>query len=291
MVTEPNYSFQSPTSIGDSMLIALFFAATIHVLIILGVNFTVPEPDKINKSISITIANSPTSQPPEKADFLAQENQQGAGTEQAKKQPPAQQIPSQGKSPEKRIAKRQIQKKPAETKAKKVITRQTSDTQMKTAEKNEATVRKNLPQLSPDSLARQVAQLGAEIRYNHKNAEQSRIKFINSVSTHKYLAAQYIMDWQNKVEKTGNLNYPEIARQKHYTGKLTMDVGINHDGTIYSIRINKSSGYKALDDAAKRIVQMSAPFAPLPKELKKELDVLVITRVWQFSDESGMSAQ
>ena len=152
-------------------------------------------------------------------------------------------------------------------------------------------VRKNLPKLSTDALARQVAQLGAEIRYNHQNAEQSRIKFISSVSTHKYLASQYIVDWQNKVEKTGNLNYPEIARKKHYTGKLTMDVGINHDGSIYSIRINQSSGYKALDDAAKRIVQMSAPFAPLPKELQKELDVLVITRVWQFSDESGMSAQ
>lgn len=291
MVTEPNYSFQPPTSIGDSMLIALFFAAVIHVLVILGVNFTVPEPNKINKSISITIATSPTSQPPEKADFLAQENQQGAGNEQTKKQPPAQQIPRQGKSPEKRIAKRQTRKKPTQATATKVVTQQTSDTQMNSVEKNEATVRKNLPQLSTDSLARQVAQLGAEIRYNHKNAEQSRIKFINSVSTHKYLAAQYIMDWQNKVEKTGNLNYPKIARKKRLNGKLTMDVGINHDGTIYSMRINKSSGYKALDDAAKRIVQMSAPFAPLPKELKKELDVLVITRVWRFSDRSGMSAQ
>ena len=289
MVTEPNYSFRPPTSIGDSMLVALFFAAVIHVLIILGVNFTVPEPEKINKSISITIANSPTSQAPEKADFLAQENQQGAGNEQSKKRPPAQQIPSQGKSPEKRIAKKQVQKKPAQ--AKKVITQKTSDVRMTTAENNETSVRKNLPQLSPDALARQVAQLGAEIRYNHKNAEQSRIKFINSVSTHKYLAALYILDWQNKVEKTGNLNYPKIARKKRLNGKLTMDVGINHVGTIYSMRINKSSGYKALDDAAKRIVQMSAPFAPLPKELIKELDVLVITRVWRFSDRSGMSAQ
>ena len=99
------------------------------------------------------------------------------------------------------------------------------------------------------------------------------------------------MDWQKKVERTGNLNYPEIARKKHFTGTLKMSVGINHDGSIYSIRISKSSGYRALDDAAKRIVRISAPFAPLPKELRKELDVLVITRVWQFSDESGMVAK
>ncbi|HBA66885.1 MAG TPA: energy transducer TonB, partial [Methylococcaceae bacterium] len=47
----------------------------------------------------------------------------------------------------------------------------------------------------------------------------------------------------------------------------------------------------ALDEAAIRIVRMSAPFPPLPQELLKELDVLVITRVWKFSDESGMSAR
>lgn len=290
MTTEPNFSFQSPTSISDSLLVALFVAAVAHVLIILGINFTVPEPEKINKSINVTIATSPTSQPPEKADFLAQENQQGAGSQQKKTSPPAQQIPSQGRTQKKRTLKSKSDSKPAPSK--KVITQQRSDVQLNTAEKTANNVpKKNLPQLSTDALARQIAQLGAEIRYNHQNAEQSRIKFINSVSTHKYLASQYIVDWQSKVEKTGNLNYPEIARKKHYTGKLTMDVGINHDGSIYSVRINQSSGYKALDDAAKRIVQMSAPFAPLPKELQKELDVLVITRVWQFSDESGMSAQ
>jgi protein TonB len=46
-----------------------------------------------------------------------------------------------------------------------------------------------------------------------------------------------------------------------------------------------------LDEAAKRIVRMSAPFAPLPADLLKELDVLVITRVWKFSDESGMTSR
>ena len=289
MATEPNISFQPPTSISDSLLIALFAAAVAHVLIILGVNFSVPEPVKINKSINIIIANSPTTQPPEKADFLAQENQQGAGSQQNKTSPPAQRVPSQGKKKQKRSPKSKSVSKPQP--AQKVITRQKSKVQTNTAKHTTDSVSKNHPQLSTDALARQIAQLGAEIRYNHQNAEESRIKFINSVSTHKYLASQYIVDWQNKVEKTGNLNYPEIARKKRLTGKLTMDVGINHDGTIYSIRINKSSGYKSLDDAAKRIVQMSAPFAPLPKELQKELDVLVITRVWQFSDQSGMSAQ
>ncbi len=98
-------------------------------------------------------------------------------------------------------------------------------------------------------------------------------------------------DWEDKVERTGNLNYPEVAAKKNFSGTLTMDVGIKADGSIYSIRINQSSGNPALDEAAKRIVRMSAPFAPLPADLRKELDVLVITRVWKFSDESGMTSR
>ena len=123
-----------------------------------------------------------------------------------------------------------------------------------------------------------------------KAAEQTKIKFVDSVSAHKYVAAQYMKDWEDKVERTGNLNYPEVAAKKNFSGTLTMDVGIKADGSIYSIRINQSSGNPALDEAAKRIVRMSAPFAPLPVELLKELDVLVITRVWKFSDESGMTS-
>jgi len=65
-----------------------------------------------------------------------------------------------------------------------------------------------------------------------------------------------------------------------------MDVGIKPDGTIYSLRIRKSSGYPALDTAAKRIVRLSEPFPVLPQELLKELDVLVITRVWKFTDKT-----
>jgi protein TonB len=70
-----------------------------------------------------------------------------------------------------------------------------------------------------------------------------------------------------------------------------MDVGINPDGSIYSMRIVNSSGNTALDEAAKRIVKMSAPFAELPTELLQEVNVLVITRVWKFSDETGMTAR
>ena len=127
-------------------------------------------------------------------------------------------------------------------------------------------------------------------RLKEQSADQTKIKFANSVSAHQYVAAQYVKDWERKVERTGNMNYPTIAAKKNFSGALTMDVGIKADGSIYSIRISRSSGYPALDEAAKRIVRMSAPFPALPIDLLKELNVLVITRKWKFSDESGMTS-
>jgi len=289
MTTQSPFITPPPVSVSDSLLVALFVAAVIHVILILIVNFSVDLPEKINKSIEITITQTVAKKAPKKAHFLAPDNQEGAGETYQKPTPPKQQLPSEGQSKKKDLKKNLKQKK--EVHSKRVMTKAQSDVKINSAKKSETKIEDNKPQLSTDTLVKQIAKLGAKIRYSQKNAEESRIKFVNSVSTHKYLAAQYILDWQHKVERTGNLNYPEIARKKNFKGSLVMDVGVKQDGSIYSIRISRSSGNKALDDAAKRIVTMSAPFAPLPKELRKELDVLVITRVWQFSDESGMSTR
>jgi len=289
MTTQSPFITPPPVSVSDSLLVALFVAAVIHVILILIVNFSVDLPEKINKSIEITITQTVAKKAPKKAHFLAPDNQEGAGETYQKPTPPKQQLPSEGQSQKKDLKKNLKQKK--EVHSKRVMTKAQSDVKINSAKKSETKIEDNKPQLSTDTLVKQIAKLGAKIRYSQKNAEESRIKFVNSVSTHKYLAAQYILDWQHKVERTGNLNYPEIARKKNFKGSLVMDVGVKQDGSIYSIRISRSSGNKALDDAAKRIVTMSAPFAPLPKELRKELDVLVITRVWQFSDESGMSTR
>jgi protein TonB len=272
----------------DSLLIALFVAVIVHIVLVLGMNFTMPQSEKINKSIDITLVNTPAKKAPEKANFLAQENQLGAGAKPKKPEPPAQKLPSQGNSQVKQIKKIA----PEESKpkaAQKMLTQQKAEKKIVTASKPAVVSQpEKRPQLTAESLQQQLAQMGTEIRQSRPSADQTKIKFVDSVSAHKYVAAQYMKDWESKVERTGNLNYPEAATKKNFSGTLTMDVGINADGSIYSIRINKSSGNPALDEAAKRIVRMSAPFAPLPLELRKELDVLVITRVWKFSDESGL---
>ena len=287
-----NSPFSQPTvSESDSLLIALFIAAVIHAFILLGINFTIPHPPKTNKQIEITLASSPAKRAPKKAKYLAQDNQVGAGQQTEKPTPPKQKLPSQGSSKNKKPAPR---KKQAQSKPKvkqKLITQKKAEEQISTKKKQAPPSEKKRPKLSPEALQKQIAQLGAQIRHSKQSSERTKIKFVNSVSTHKYVAAQYMKDWEDKVERTGNLNYPDVAKKKNFSGSLTMDVGINADGSIYSIRITKSSGNKALDDAAKRIVRLSAPFAALPQELLKELDVLVIPRVWKFSDESGITTR
>lgn len=280
----------------DTLLMALFIAAVVHVVVLLGINFTNPKPPKINKSIEVTLSHAPLKSPPKQASFLAPDHQVGAGDHAVVSKPLKENIPLQGQATS-TPAHEAAQEKNLETKKpptqkiiknpqapiKVIMPPETPETPVEKVEEK--------PRLSAEELQQQIVQLGERLRYSQQSSQDTKIKFVNSISTHKYLAAQYVKDWEDKVERTGNLNYPEAARHKGEAQMLTMDVGINADGSIYSMRIVRSSGNPALDDAAKRIVKMSAPFAALPDDLLHEVNVLVITRVWKFSDESGMTAR
>ena len=127
-----------------------------------------------------------------------------------------------------------------------------------------------------------IASLSAEIRRKLQDkANRPRRKFI-SASTKEYKYASYMEAWRAKVERVGNLNYPDDARKKKLSGSLILDVALNADGSVYRITVRRSSGIKILDDAAIRIVELSSPFAPFPDQIKGETDILHITRTWQF---------
>jgi TonB family protein len=141
------------------------------------------------------------------------------------------------------------------------------------------------PHLSPELLRN----LLKDINQQTTPSGSQRLKQINAIRGNEYIVAKYLKDFESKVESTGNMNYPKVAMQKGFSGTLTIDVGINADGTLHSIQINKSSGNIALDEEAMKIVRLSAPFAALPTDLLKDLDVLTITRVFRFTDQSGVT--
>ena len=106
----------------------------------------------------------------------------------------------------------------------------------------------------------------------------------------EYRFARYIEDWRAKVERLGTLNYPEAARGKLY-GSLVLTVALTADGAVKGIEINRSSGHKILDEAARRIVQMGSPYAVFPAEIRRDTDILEITRTWFFTQGDTVQAQ
>ena len=120
-----------------------------------------------------------------------------------------------------------------------------------------------------------------------QSSDISRHTFISS-STRESRYAAYVEAWRNRVETVGNLHYPELARQHKLSGQLLMDVAIDPDGLVRSIRVLRSSGVKILDEAAIHITALAAPFEPLPNEVRRDTDVLHITRTWHFQENARL---
>jgi protein TonB len=120
-------------------------------------------------------------------------------------------------------------------------------------------------------------------------SKRPRRRFIGA-RAEEYRFAQYIEDWRQKVERVGTLNYPDAARGKLY-GSLVMTVSILADGSVAHIDISRSSGHKVLDDAARRIVQMASPYAAFPPEIRRDTDILDVTRIWYFTQGDSLESK
>lgn len=137
----------------------------------------------------------------------------------------------------------------------------------------------------------EIASLDAEIAERMEaKAKRPRRKFI-SATTSEYKFAAYMEAWRAKVERIGNLNYPDEARRNKLSGSLILDVALRSDGSIEEITVRKPSGHAILDDAAIRIVKLAAPYAAFPEEFNKEVDILHITRTWQFQSGDRFASQ
>ncbi len=134
-----------------------------------------------------------------------------------------------------------------------------------------------------------IANLSAEIQEKlESRAKRPRRKYV-SATTKEYRYAAYMEAWRAKVERIGNINYPEEARRRGIHGAVMLDVALNRDGSVAAISVRRSSGVTVLDDAAIRSVQLAAPYDPLPPEIRNEVDVLHVTRTWKFGKNADIS--
>lgn len=135
-----------------------------------------------------------------------------------------------------------------------------------------------------------LASLNAETQQRlDSRASRPRRKYI-SANTKEYKFAAYMEAWRAKVERIGNINYPDEALRRHLSGSLLLDVALDPDGSVREIAVRRSSGHTILDDAAVRIVKLASPFAPFPPNILKEVDILHVTRTWKFLDSAQFSS-
>lgn len=148
------------------------------------------------------------------------------------------------------------------------------------------------PNFSAGLLSQQISEV-SESLVKKRNAESQgkRIVYASDARGHTATLTAYEEAWQAKVEHIGNLNYPEAARNQGLSGSLNVAVAIRPDGSLYSVQILKSSGNPIIDEGAIKIVRLSAPFAPLPQDLLRDIDILVITRSWRFDDQAHFSSK
>ena len=103
-----------------------------------------------------------------------------------------------------------------------------------------------------------------------------------SLNTEIDVAEQYRRQWHRRVQRIGQLNYPEAATRMKLTGQLTLQVAINTDGSLGSVGIAQSSGHDELDFAALEIVRQSSPFEPLPPNLPRSNGQFRFESTWEF---------
>ena len=136
------------------------------------------------------------------------------------------------------------------------------------------------------AIARLEAQIAREVEQYNK---RPRKQFIGA-RTEEYRFAQYVEDWRQKIERVGNLNYPESARGRLY-GSLVITVAIKSDGSLERVEVNHPSAHRLLDDAARRIVQLAAPFAAFPPSIGRDTDIIEITRTWAFTNTDTLKTE
>jgi len=268
---------------GDRLGVTLLFSLIAHGVLALGLTFEYEKPAASLPSLDVILVQSASGTKPDKADFLAQAHNSGGG-ESDKPARPTDPLSSPIHKPDPGLAPRPIEAGAPKAHAPtphEVLTRQQSQFSVHT--EKEVPEQEELPQPTARELMErkvEMARLAEEVqREATAYAKRPKKKFI-SANTKEYEYAAYMSAWVARVERIGNLNYPDEARRQQLHGQLVLTVALNRDGSIRSTDVIQSSGHKLLDDAAIRIVRLAAPFPPIPTAEK--IDELYVTRTWQF---------
>ena len=277
-------SNRSSSAAADRLGVTFLFSLIAHAVVALGITFSIEKSAPSLPALDVILVQSASGEKPEKADFLAQASNSGGGeSEKAKR--PSDPLSSPIPKPIPGVTPRPTESgapRPSTPTQAELLTTRNAARQVETAAQTPDTPDVRAP-TEREMIERklEMAQLAQEIqRETERYAKRPKKKYI-SANTREYAYASYMSAWVARIERIGNLNYPDEARRQDLHGQLVLTVGLNRDGSVKSIDIIQPSGHKVLDDAAMRIVRLAAPFNALPKNADA-IDELYITRTWQF---------
>ena len=281
--------------------LAILLSVILHAAVLFGISFKpfIEEVRIASAPLEVVLVNSKSASRPHGASALAQANLNGDGnTDRDRRAKTSARPSSQPEDTAAGMARDALADQTAhlEQEAQKLTAVPSSDMN---------TTQPDLPQQQSESnqgvfdatdlvqRSFEIARLEAQaVRDFDAHQKHLKRKFIGA-RTQEYRFARYVEDWRIKVERIGNLNYPEAARREGLYGNLQLTVCIKADGSLESIEINRPSGKRILDEAAVRIVKLAGQngFSPFPPEISQDTDVLYITRTWAFTHSDELKSQ
>ncbi|MFT4198477.1 MAG: energy transducer TonB [Pseudoxanthomonas sp.] len=253
-------------------------------VLVLGVGFAVKGMAPVVPTLDVILSQTRTPLTPKQADFLAAASQQGGGDSDRSRRP---REPQAGWVPQ-----AQAGVAPQSLRAQSPQAAPPPRERVVASTRGEQSVPQQQPRPQPDrpdlppgerkiEHDAEMARLAAEIHLRSQlYAKRPKRKFV-SASTTEYAWAEYLRAWVDRAEWVGNLNYPDEARRRRLSGQVVISVAVRRDGSVEQAQVIQSSGIPLLDSAALRIVQLAAPFPPLPRT-EENPDILHVTRTWVF---------
>jgi protein TonB len=279
------------------MMIAIAFSVLAHASL-LAIRFAAPDAFRlqpVDPGLEVILVNAKHERAPVKAEALAQSNLDGGGNADAGRAqsplPDLRKIEDGDsiKALQRRIAQLEQQQKNVLTQV-----RQSGFTSAPVAEQDKPDPARNGADMLETSraIARQTAEITQRISDQNKRPKKTFI----SPSTRGVGYAMYYKAMQKRVEEVGTLSFPQQSGRKLY-GELVMYIPVFQDGSIYEKeggpRIERSSGNRALDQAALGIVRRAAPFGKFPANMRStdKDDLWIVITTFTFTREGKLETE
>lgn len=279
-----HFSAQVPSR-NFSLPMAIVVAVTAHALLIFGVSFSMgQDPAALMQDVAKALTDN--MQPNEDAHFIANASQEGGGTvRQQLRQETAQTSPLSAAQISETQDVIDLQRQVRQQRYQESYLRTTLSWRQTSVESdNDSKQVQDDMAAQEERLRKQIATLEAQLSQRQQlYATKSKVVTVDSNSTTRGAAADYIDTFREHVERVGNLHYPVQARAQGITGEVRLMVIISDDGKIKAIRLLESSSSTILDEAAKQSVRQAAPFGQFTEDMSDIVELRLI-RTYRYSD-------